>query len=72
MKRYMLFGFDTYYPAGGMNDFLYDFDTIEEFKKYFITGRCDSYNVFDTVDRETHGYAMKTEKLKLWVMENVE
>ena len=26
MKRYMLFGWDVYYPQGGMNDFIKDFD----------------------------------------------
>lgn len=30
MKRYFLFEYDDYYPGGGMNDFVGDFDTIEE------------------------------------------
>ena len=33
MKRYLMFGFDTYYPGGGMNDFIFDFDTVDEMKK---------------------------------------
>lgn len=28
MKRYWLFGNATYYPAGGMSDFINSFDTI--------------------------------------------
>lgn len=30
MKRYLLFGGADYYPGGGMNDFMGDYDTIEE------------------------------------------
>jgi hypothetical protein len=30
MKRYMLFAYYRYYPAGGMNDFIDSYDTIEE------------------------------------------
>jgi hypothetical protein len=30
MKRYMVFGYDTYYPCGGMNDFILDYDSIHD------------------------------------------
>lgn len=30
MKRFLVFCCDTYYPRGGMDDFVGDFDTIEE------------------------------------------
>lgn len=30
MKRFLLFGFDDYYPYGGMKDFIMDFDTMNE------------------------------------------
>lgn len=30
MKRYWVFGYLDYYPEGGMNDFIKDFDTINE------------------------------------------
>lgn len=33
MKRFMLFGGRIYYPSGGMNDFIGDFDTLEEAEK---------------------------------------
>lgn len=29
-KRFLLFGFDTYYPSGGMGDLIDSFDTEEE------------------------------------------
>ena len=33
MKRYLVFLGENYYPSGGMDDFLNDFDTPEECKK---------------------------------------
>ena len=30
MKRYLLFGGDDYYPAGGWGDFLGDFDSVPD------------------------------------------
>lgn len=30
MKRFVLFSFNDYYPAGGMNDYNGSFDTLEE------------------------------------------
>jgi hypothetical protein len=33
MKSYLLFG-DTYYAAGGMNDYIGDFETIKEAEEY--------------------------------------
>ena len=34
MKRFMLFIYPCYYPAGGMGDFRGDFDTIEKAVEY--------------------------------------
>lgn len=30
MKQFLLFGYDTYYPSGGMRDFKEYYDTEEE------------------------------------------
>jgi hypothetical protein len=30
MKRFLVFCCDTYYPSGGMDDFIGDFDTIKD------------------------------------------
>ena len=30
MKRYMVFGYDNYYPCGGMDDFILDYDSIHD------------------------------------------
>lgn len=29
MKRYLLFSWSTYYPDGGMNDFVHDYDDLD-------------------------------------------
>lgn len=52
MKRYLVFGYDQYYPSGGWNDFKADFDTqedAEEFAKDLVqTRHWDYYDVVDT------------------------
>lgn len=72
MKRYILFGFDDYYPLGGMNDLAFDFDTKEEFKKSF-DGTDDRYNIYDSETRihaeETY---MTPQEVREWVENNVE
>ena len=49
MKRFLLFGFDNYYPMGGMNDFVGDFDSREEARADAnINGGRDFYQILDT------------------------
>lgn len=50
MKRYFLFGFDEYYPSGGMNDFEGDFTDFNEIVDFIKSEECQSdyYEVFDT------------------------
>lgn len=46
MKRYIVFGFDSYYPGGGMYDYHAQFDDLVEAKNtalYF-----ENYHVLDT------------------------
>lgn len=65
MKRYMLFGFDGYYPRGGVNDLLGIFDSTEEMDKHFIAEyikegyvrRYDNFQVFDTEKEKELGYS---------------
>lgn len=33
MKPFLLFAGDSYYPSGGWNDFVLDYDTVEEAKE---------------------------------------
>ena len=36
MKRYLVFGYDVYYPYGGLNDLIGTFNTEEEIDDYFL------------------------------------
>ena len=59
-KRFVLFGFETYYPSGGMGDIICTFD-IEEYED--IKKRTGNYNdwyeVFDTETFEVYGAGRK-------------
>ena len=37
-KKYISFGYDWYYPLGGMHDFVGSFDTLREAKKCIKDG----------------------------------
>jgi len=60
MKRYLVFAFDEYYPSGGWDDFLKDFDTFGEAKKYIMEehkkSKRDYYQIVDTQTRRVYGY----------------
>lgn len=57
-KRFILFGTNTYYPSGGMNDSIISFDTLDELSHeveedgnrdgYTRILESDRYQVFDT------------------------
>lgn len=38
LKRFMVFYIEAYYPGGGMNDFLSDFEELDEAKLYVTSG----------------------------------
>jgi hypothetical protein len=44
MKRYLTFFGEHYYPSGGMDDLLNDFDTIEECKNAIDNRIKEGYN----------------------------
>lgn len=52
MKRYLLFAGDHYYPSGGMDDFIKDFDTQNEamVEAHIIAG--DSFRWWHIWDSE--------------------
>lgn len=50
-KRYILFGYDKYYPGGGMEDIIGSFDTVDDAKKAIKEDDSDKYDLLDTVDR---------------------
>lgn len=58
MNRYLLFGYENYYPSGGMEDMIVQFNTVEEIVEHFKTNtdygfdieRNDNYQLVDTMD----------------------
>lgn len=72
MKRYMLFGFDTYYPGGGFNDFKLDFESQEEFFEKFTSDIWEYYQVFDTKNLTKPQTNFTSESLKEWIKKNVD
>ncbi len=52
MKRYLLFAFFTYYPGGGMEDFIESMDSLTELKDILQTLREDQFHVYDTASKE--------------------
>jgi hypothetical protein len=46
LKRFLAFGGDNYYPGGGWDDFIGDYDTIEQAE---AAGKhCDWHHVVDS------------------------
>lgn len=54
INRYVLFGFDTYYPGGGINDMLGSFETYDAALDYAMESSWQHYQVLDL---ETGGVA---------------
>jgi hypothetical protein len=50
MKKYVIFGYDHYYPGGGMTDIQHSTDDHFEVLKHIVNGDSDNYEV---VDRDT-------------------
>lgn len=52
MKNFLLFGYNRFYPEGGFNDFIDDFNTLQGAKDYITEhikndDRCDYYQIMD-------------------------
>ena len=67
MKRYLVFGYDVYYPCGGINDLIGAFGTEEEINEYFIKemsdkesyfNKCDYYQVLDIQTGNDWSYSL--------------
>ena len=52
MNRFLVFSFPEFYPNGGMDDFIGDFDTLEEAKKALLNGEYSTGHVYDTTERK--------------------
>lgn len=49
MKRYLVFAYFTYYPAGGMDDFIDSIDSLDELKEILQSLREDQFHVYDSL-----------------------
>jgi len=51
LKRFLVFGYDHYYPAGGMEDVQATFETFDEAFDYVENSedRYNEYEIFDTM-----------------------
>ena len=52
LKRFMLFGYDNYYPGGGVDDLMATFSTIEEAKAFYR----DTFSIGEILDTHTGNY----------------
>lgn len=63
MKRYLIFGFDNYYPCGGFDDLIAITDDLtkgieyirehhEDLVEGYGSGRFDNFYVFDNVENQ--------------------
>ncbi|MGD7046991.1 hypothetical protein FZC83_02005 [Rossellomorea marisflavi] len=50
MKRLLLFGYDPFYPEGGMNDFLGDFDNVDTLKNFLEMKLVVDYSYLQVLD----------------------
>jgi hypothetical protein len=57
MYRYLLFGFNDYYPAGGMEDLKIKFNTIEEFENKFEFTDYDNWQLVDLNDFQIYEFS---------------
>lgn len=48
MKRYLVFAGEVYYPAGGWNDFIKDFDSETEATEFINNHKSQWAQVIDT------------------------
>jgi hypothetical protein len=60
MKRYLVFCGDSYYPSGGINDFVGDAETRDEYLAIVSTRLCDWWHVYDTVLRRKVEWGIKS------------
>ena len=47
VPRYLVFGFETYYPGGGINDLIAECATYNEAVEYVGNNSSDNYEIVD-------------------------
>lgn len=51
-KRFLVFGFDSYYPGGGQSDVVGTFDSLDEARARTKRNDCDHFDILDLQKRE--------------------
>jgi len=71
MKRFMIFAGENYYPSGGMNDFVGEFDTISQCIIRLSKRRADWWNILDTQTKQVYNnyQAPNDSKIVEWAMD---
>jgi hypothetical protein len=52
MKRYLVFSFPEFYPSGGMEDFIGDFDRLFEAMDALSKSHHTTGHVYDTIEKK--------------------
>lgn len=63
MKRYLLFTFKNYYPCGGFEDYVDEFETVEDAYNY--------WNNIPLIDRESNCQIVDNTTLKIVKEDNI-
>jgi len=49
-ERFLVFGYDNYYPSGGMGDMLGSFKSLELVKDFILSDPYPYHDVYDRVE----------------------
>jgi hypothetical protein len=52
MERYLIFTYKTYYPSGGMEDFICSIDSLDNLKEILKESKDDMFHVYDILKNE--------------------
>lgn len=68
--RYWIFAFDEDYPIGGMNDFKFSFNNLEEFEDNILKNT--NYTTYQVLNTETnYHYEGDLGTVTRWVCKNI-
>lgn len=69
--QYWILAFDDYYSNGGIDDYQFSFDTLEEFEEEILTVSV-TFNNFQLLNRyDNYHFTSTLDDLTKWVCKNV-
>ena len=66
MKRYLVFGGESYYARGGWNDFLVSFDELHQAKSFISAWKAEDRRTHEwahIIDSHNWGIVIRTEEI---------